>query len=69
MLKRERNMSENLIWRPKESTDVDKVFAAEDKFLRGQRLMERGEFKALEYFVGACELNPGSERRKLSPIC
>ncbi|MBL91544.1 MAG: hypothetical protein CMH56_06990 [Myxococcales bacterium] len=44
------------------ATDVDKVFAAEDKFLRGQRLMERGEFKAaLEYFVGACELNPGSE--------
>ena len=44
------------------ATDIDKVFAAEERFLKGQTLMERGEYIAsLDYFSEACELNPGSE--------
>ena len=44
------------------ATDIDTVFEAEDNFIRGQTLMERGEFKAaLSYFEKACELQAGSD--------
>ena len=44
------------------ATDIDTVFEAEDNFIRGQTLMDRGEFQAaLNYFNKACELQPGSD--------